>query len=69
MPIVPKDLEGVSSHQFCALRFQRFNAEHGEKIRWLSMRPATLIASGARAAVAKLAVRINAGVAIRPEDG
>jgi hypothetical protein len=28
MTVVPKDLQGVSSYQFCALRFQRFDAEH-----------------------------------------
>jgi hypothetical protein len=44
MTIVPKDLEGISSYQFCALRFQRFDAEHRQKIRWLLMRPASLTA-------------------------
>jgi hypothetical protein len=44
MAIVPKDLQGISSYQFCALRFQRFDTEHGQKIRWLSMRPPSLTA-------------------------
>ena len=44
MAIVPKDLQGISSYQFCALRFQWFDTEHGQKIRWLSMRLAPLTA-------------------------
>jgi hypothetical protein len=32
MAIVPKDLQGISPYQFCALGFQRLDTEHGEKI-------------------------------------
>jgi hypothetical protein len=44
MTIVPEDLQGISSYEFGALRFQRFDTEHRQKIRWLSMRPASLTA-------------------------
>jgi hypothetical protein len=44
MTIVPKDLQGIPSYKVCALRFQRFDTEPGQKIRWLPMRPASLTA-------------------------
>jgi hypothetical protein len=44
MTIVPKDLQGISSYQLCALRLQRFDTEHGQKTRWLLMRPGSLTA-------------------------
>ena len=68
MTVVPKDLKGVSAYEFCALRPQRLDTEHGQEIRRLLMRPAPLTARSTRAAVAKVAVGISAGVAIRPVD-
>jgi hypothetical protein len=44
MTIAPKDLKGVSSYQFGALRSQRFDAEQGQKTRCLSMRAASFAA-------------------------
>jgi hypothetical protein len=69
MTVVPKDLKGISAYEFCALGFQRFDTEHGQKIRRLLMCPAPLTARSTRAAVAEEAVGVSAGVAIRPVDG
>jgi hypothetical protein len=68
MTVVPIDLHSISSYEFCAVRFQRFDTQQRQKARWLPSRLASLAASSAGAVVAKIAVRINAGMAIRPQD-
>jgi len=69
MTIVPEYLKGIPAYEFCALGFQRLDTEHGQKIPWLLMCPASLTARSTWAAVAKVAVGVSAGVAIRPGDG
>jgi len=66
--IVPIDLEGVTSDQFRALWLQRLDAEHGQQARRAVMRLASLGASCAWTTLAEAAVRIHAGMTVRPED-
>jgi hypothetical protein len=65
VPIIPVDLHGVAAHQFCAFRFERLDSQHGKwagRLLGQSGSPA----SRAGALVPQVAVRVGAGVAIRP---